>query len=298
MADESTVTEIAHRLYGLPLGEFVAARNAAAVGSASRTVRGLKKSAAGAHLVNLLVRGDDGLVDEIRDLGARLRSAQAESDAGELRTLDRERRALVSRSVQTATAVAQEAGAKATGASLRDVEQTVWAALVDAGAFATVQAGMLLRPLSPHGFGAVDLEGASAVEVDVDAVAPERPARSRRGAASSPKVAKKDDGDELSARREARAAAQQEVDEAQAELDAADEAVTAAARAISGSERRVADLKAASADLREQILDVETSLRDERDALPERRADLRAAEKARRTAATAAKRARRRQGDV
>lgn len=293
MADDSALTEIAHRLYGLPLGEFIAARNAAAkdaVGDVSRAVKGFKKSAAGAHLVNLLVREDDDLLDEIRDLGSRLRSAQAESDAAGLRSLDQERRALVGRSVTAAASVAESEGTKATDASLRDVEQTVWAALVDAGAFATMRAGTLLRPLSPNGFGSVDLEGASAVDVDVEAVESARPpARSK---------AAKDDGDELRARREAKAAAQREVDEAQAELDAADDAVTAASDAISHSEQRIADLKEELAELRERISEVERSLTEERDAQSARRADLRAAEKARRTATTAAERARRRQGDV
>lgn len=307
MADDSSLTEIAHRLYGLPLGEFIAARNAAAKdagGDVARYVKAFRKSAAGAHLVNLLVRADGELLDDVRDLGVRLRSAQAESDAAGLRSLDRERRALVSRSVTAAAAVAENAETTATDASLRDVEQTVWAALVDAGAFATMQAGTLLRPLSPNGFGSVDLDGASAVEVDVDAVEAARPARSAKAPAAPPASkaekteTKKDDGDELRARREAKAAAQREVDEAQAELAAADDAVTEASDAINDSERRVADLKAELAELRERISQVETSLRDERDAQSDRRSDLRAAEKARRTAATAADRALRRQGDV
>ena len=302
MADDPQLTEIASRLYGLPLSEFIAARDAETKGAGgSRAVKAFKKSSAGAHLVNLLVRDDDGLLDEIGDLGARLRSAQSSSDAGELRSLDQERRSLVSRSVQAAASLAQGAGVKATEASLRDVEQTVWAALVDAGAFATMRAGTLLRPLSPNGFGSVDLDGASAVPIDVDAQEP--PARARRSAApkkAAPGPATPDEApeDELRARREAKEGAKREAEEAQAELDAADDMVAGAADAISDSEQRVADLKQELADLRARISEVEDALRDERANQSDLRADLRTAEKARRAAATAAERARRRQTDT
>jgi len=292
MADDARITQIAHRLHGLPLAAFIRERDAevaalkkAGEGGLSGRVKALRKPAAGAHLVNLLVRGDPDLMGEVRDLGERLRSAQSAADATGLRTLDRERRTLVTRSVAAARTLADDAGVGATEASLRDVEQSVWAALVDPAAQAAVQAGMLVRPLSPNGFGDVDLDGASAVPVDVAAVQQPRRRRGRRRPTPS---APAPDTSEASA----------QVEVAAAELAGAERALAEATRSVSDTDVRLDALQDELAELRERTAAVEDAIRDGRAERSDRRAAVRSAEKARRTAATKAERARRRLDDL
>ncbi|MET0446887.1 MAG: hypothetical protein ABW004_00720, partial [Aeromicrobium sp.] len=181
MVDDSLLWDTARDLYATPLPEFIAARNERVQAlrkdghdRVAREVAAFRKPSAGAEAVNRLIRDDEQLADDVAELGARLRAAQADPVATQLRALDQERRALVVR----ARSAARELDDALTTATLDHVEQTVWAALVDAQAAAVVLAGVLVRPLSPGGFGEVDTTDASAVDVEA-AKAPPRPRRAR-----------------------------------------------------------------------------------------------------------------------
>ncbi|MET0930266.1 MAG: hypothetical protein ABWX74_12140, partial [Aeromicrobium sp.] len=181
MVDDSLLWDTARDLYATPLPEFIAARNERVRAlrkdghdRVAREVAAFRKPSAGAEAVNRLIRDDEQLADDVAELGARLRAAQADPVATQLRALDQERRALVVR----ARSAARELDDALTAATLDHVEQTVWAALVDAQAAAVVLAGVLVRPLSPGGFGVVDTRDASAVDVEA-AEAPPRPRRAR-----------------------------------------------------------------------------------------------------------------------
>ena len=291
---------VALRLHALPTTEFVSARDDEArslratgeVDAAAR-VKALRRPSAAAGLVNALVRDDTSLVEELRQVGRRLRPAQQTADPAELRALDRERRALVSRCVDAAADLARRSGQSATAATLREIEQTFWAALVDAGAFAAVAAGALRRSLAPNGFGPVDLDDASAVAVDVEAdpVASRRPAARRRDsrdeAVTDPPAARRD---AESAR--ALGAARHVLEEAEAALSAAEDAERQAAERATAAGEEVETLKRELADLRRQLTSTEAALREAARADRAGTTAQQAAQRSRREAARAVEAAR------
>ena len=295
MTTDDPFEVMALRLHGLPTSEFVSARDgevrslraAGDVDLAAR-VKALRRPSAAAGLLNALVRDDARLVEELREVGRRLRVAQRTADAAELRALDRERRALVSKCVDAAADLAKRSGQPPTAATLREVEQTCWAALVDAAAFATVAEGALRRSLAPNGFGLVDLDDASAVAVDVedDPVAPRRRSAHRRSprseAAIDPPAAKRD---AESAR--ALDAARHELSEAEAALGAAEDDERRAADRSTAAGDDVETLKHELADLRRQLTRTEASLRDAARADREGAKALQAAQRSRREATRA-----------
>ncbi len=168
--DEQQLADIAAALYRLPLEEFVTARTTAAKAAAADSgrapaddVRALPKPSAAAWAVNMLAVHRPGPLKELAELGALMRSAQDDLDAGALRSLAQERRQLLNRVMDTARTVAEEHGRKLSGAVAIEVEQTLRAATVDEGAATAVRSGRLLRVLSADGVDRVDLRDAVAV---------------------------------------------------------------------------------------------------------------------------------------
>ena len=284
----------AKALYATALPDFIAGRTervrelrAAGHDDVARRVTAFKKPSAGAHAVNRLIREQPDLADDVAELGGRLRAAQAEGAAAkELRALDQERRALVNR----ARDVASRADSGATAATLDHVEQTIWAAVLDARAAAIVLAGVLVRPLSPGGFGEVDTDGASAVPVEA---APEPTPSRRRAAARTPDDDDQAEDSRAADEREAREAeaarvraeAEQAVSDAQDAHRSAQQAVERATKEADRAVRRRADLEQERDDLRERLAAAEESLRAAKTEITARSAALRDAEKQRRHAA-------------
>ena len=168
--DEQQLADIAAALYRLPLEEFVTARTTAVKAAAADSgrapaddVRALPKPSAAAWAVNMLAVHRPGPLKELAELGALMRSAQDDLDAGALRSLAQERRQLLNKVMDTARTVAEEHGRKLSGAVATEVEQTLRAATVDEGAAAAVRSGRLLRVLSADGVDRVDLRDAVAV---------------------------------------------------------------------------------------------------------------------------------------
>lgn len=168
--DEQQLADIAASLYRLPLEEFVTARTTAAKAAAADSgrapaddVRALPKPSAAAWAVNMLAVHRPGPLKELAELGALMRSAQDDLDAGALRSLAQERRQLLNKVMVAARMVAEEHGRKLSGAVATEVEQTLRAATVDEGAAAAVRSGRLLRVLSADGVDRVDLRDAVAV---------------------------------------------------------------------------------------------------------------------------------------
>lgn len=162
--------QIASELYTLPLDEFTAARNAAAKNAddkaLAKEVRALRKPTASAWLLNAmnLHRGDQ--LRQALTLGAAMREAQEQLDRSELKKLGAQRQQLISALVKDGTALADELGHPVSAAAALEVEQTLRAAMADAGAAAAVATGRLTRPLEATGWEAVDLAGAVAGTFD------------------------------------------------------------------------------------------------------------------------------------
>lgn len=160
-------TETATRLYALPLDTFVEARNAAAAAARSdgdkylaASLKALSKPSSSAWLVNVLVARRRARVEEILELGASLRQAQAGMDRAQLNALGQQRQRLIAAVAQESLEAASETGHTAGAAALPGVEQTLRAALADPAAAAAVLTGRLVRALEASGWEAVDLEGA------------------------------------------------------------------------------------------------------------------------------------------
>lgn len=251
---EDALAEIADELYGLPPEAFTAARNARAkqVRSDDRAladaVAGLRKPSAPAWLVNQLVRRRRDELDELFELGAQLRAAQAEVDAAALTALARERRKVVGAVASEAGALAEGLGHPVRGPVLDDVASTLQAAMTDATATDAVRSGRLVRGLEAIG-----------TEVDLtDAVAAWTPGASARSTAPVPR-------DEVGDRR---ALKQRQADEAAAR--AAETAVAAAAEAEEEAAAAERALEAASGPRDE----ARAALDDARAARGALRADL------------------------
>ncbi|KQR74889.1 hypothetical protein ASF98_03245 [Arthrobacter sp. Leaf337] len=167
---EQQLADIASALYRLPLEGFVAARTAAAKAAAADAgrdladaVRALPKPSAAAWAVNMLAVHRPDSLGELAKLGAAMRGAQEDLDAGALRALSQERRQLLTRVMGTAREVAEQQGRKVSAAVAAEVEATLRAATVDESAAAAVRSGRLLRVLSADGVDRVDLRDAVAV---------------------------------------------------------------------------------------------------------------------------------------
>lgn len=300
MTGDADAWETARALYALPRADFISARNAEARRlkrsdpDVAAQVAGLGKPSAAADLVNRWVRSRTDLVTEVRDLGSRLRSAQRRSEASRLRELDQGRRELVNRCVDAARSVAEDAGERATEATLRDVEQTVWAAIVDAGAFAALKAGVLVRPMSPGGFGAVDTSASSAlpVEAEDEDLAPDPPPAATRRPSGTREAAPRPPTP-TRAQQEARRKARHDLEVATDELQAAEGAADDATRIAEEADELVTRLQQERDELRERLTALEQQVRDVARDVKDRQSARRFAERARRAASDRLDRARR-----
>ena len=146
----------AERLYGLPLGDFTAARNTLARETAkegdrqgAEAIRSLRKPSAAAWALNQLARGHGDELGELLSAGERLRRAQAELLAGGDRAAFREasklEQRLVSELARKAVGIAREAGTAATDALERRIADTLRAAALDPAVAGSLRAGRLVR---------------------------------------------------------------------------------------------------------------------------------------------------------
>jgi hypothetical protein len=253
------------RLYGLPLDEFVAARNAAAkeattAGDKDRSarLRALAKPTVAAWVVNRAVRElpDDAL--PLFRLGGELRAASAARDQPRVRELDRERRHLLDGLLDAIRSTIRPGGRAPSDGVLRTVRETFVAAVADSDAADAVRAGRLTRGLEYVGFGLVDETGEA-----VDAESQHATARERTP----------DEGTERDV-----AEAEAEVDRLEGELDRAQRATRERSVALGDVEAEVERLDHRVAALRRE-LDAASSEHETRAAAATRaRTDLADAE--------------------
>ncbi|WP_336208953.1 hypothetical protein [Nonomuraea sp. LPB2021202275-12-8] len=145
---------MASRLYALPPSEFTAARTAEAgaakqAGDAAlaREIAGLRRPTVSAWAVNRVAREHPDELAELLSLGHELRDAWQAQDAEALAELTRRRAEVTGR---LARLIREGGGLSAAAAA--EVDQTLDAAVVDAGAAEEVRRGRLVKPLSYSGF--------------------------------------------------------------------------------------------------------------------------------------------------
>ncbi|MHA7292397.1 type III secretion system stalk subunit SctO [Arthrobacter sp. HLT1-21] len=161
---EPALREAAARLYGLPLEEFTAGRNALAKSTEDKPlaeqIKRLPKPSMAGWLVNMLVQRHQSAMREALELGVALRSAQDRLDQKLMKELGQQRQRVLTSLGQDSVAVATELGHGVSASVAAEVEQTFRAAMTDPDAAAAVSSGRLLRALSASGWDAVDLAGA------------------------------------------------------------------------------------------------------------------------------------------
>jgi hypothetical protein len=150
-------------LYGAPLDEFVARRNALAKElraekerELAAEVAALRKPSAGAWALNQVARTDHGLVAALLGLVDRFRQATDDALAGDasgLREVQGDARPAVDDLVGAAMAVVADSGRGATDDLRRRVADTLRAALVDPAVARDLDAGRLTDDHAAPGFG-------------------------------------------------------------------------------------------------------------------------------------------------
>jgi hypothetical protein len=176
---EASLAQAADELYALPAEEFTAARNAKvkqvrADGDRelAAAIQRLARPSAAAALANLLVRQDAAAFEPLLELGVALRKATAALDGAAMRTLSRQQQQVVGTLVRRARDVSKDEGLKVSEGTLRELDDTLRAAIADAGAAEQLMAGQLTGPLQHSGFGPAPTGHLTVV--------PDRPARSSK----------------------------------------------------------------------------------------------------------------------
>ena len=175
--------EVVDQLYGADVAGFTESRNRFA-GQARKdgdkelaaAIAALGKPSRSAYAVNLLVRRDPAVGEDLTELGTELRDAEQARDAARMRELARRRRQVIDGLADQAFDLI---GVDEPAAALREeVTATLTAALADPDVAEQILAGALVRPVRWEGFGSVPLSRISAL--------PQRPPR------ADPKPAVKD----------------------------------------------------------------------------------------------------------
>jgi hypothetical protein len=262
LGDDGELGAIADELYGLPASEFTSARDSR-VASARQAgdrqlaaeIKKLRRPTASAWLTNQLVRARQEEVTALLQLGSALRDAQAQLAADDLRRLSQQGQQSVSALGQDARHLAGDRGVRVADDTIREVEETLHAALADPAASAAVGAGHLTAALHYAGFGS--LEGDRPVPVKAAAREKPRPdvEKAARQEAQAELTAAGREVGELQRSLE-RARQQQErldhrvqnlseeLEQLQADAHEAGVAVRDAERALQVSERRLAQAQA------------------------------------------------------
>jgi len=223
------VVDSAEDLYGLPLDEFTAARNAlsaelkkAGDSEGAAAVKSLKKPPVSVWAINQLARSDSDDVGALLEAGERLRNAQNSvmegSDPAALRSAMADRRELVTDLARRAAQTLEREGAKPSRTHLDRISATLMNAAVDDEAREGLRSGTLTGDVD----AAEDLGGAwtSAAVVDPD----DRPAGEVRAARKEAERLKREADD-------AEAMASEMAREAERARSIADQAMQAASDA-------------------------------------------------------------------
>ncbi|MDO7869306.1 hypothetical protein [Nocardioides jiangxiensis] len=279
-----TLLSVAEELYGLPLAAFTAARDerAKALRAKAReesdAVKALRKPSLAAWVLNLLVRREPAQIDQLVSVGAALRDAASSLDATQLRALTAQRRQLTAAVTTVARRHALAEGQKVTEAVAAEIEATLTAAMVDAGAAAALQSGLLVKAFATTGVDELDPTAYVAVPDAIGHVASSVPATLH--AVPDPSEAER--------RREARKA----LAVADKELRIAREALSRAEVRHRGAQAQALQVESEIDELRRRLAELEereeaaqTAVERAAAAVADAREEVAAAEEAREAAA-------------
>ncbi|MBF6332559.1 hypothetical protein [Nocardia transvalensis] len=230
--------EVTQQLYGLDPAEFIAARDeqvkaarAAGDKESATAIGKLRKPTVAAWAVNLLAREAAEEVGALLDLGAALQDAQRRLSGDQLRALTTQRQQVVNALSHKAAQLASERGRELGEPVLREVGQTLHAALADPDVAQQVRDGVLTTAANYEGFGPAG-PALSAVPEPT----------TRREPKSEPKP-----------KPDRAAAARQELDDALEALETAREAKDSAQSDLDRHTQEVAELDSRIAELRAEL---------------------------------------------
>jgi hypothetical protein len=299
------VAAAAGELYGLPLGEFTAARAERAKQARSAGDRGaaaviakLPKPNVVAWLANQLARQHPGEIRPLLELGESLRQATAALDAPRLGQLSRQQRQVVSALMGRARELAAEAGHAVSDGTARGLEETLHAALADEHAARELAQGQLAAGLSRTGFPGIDAAagawaGAGAGDTAATALARERvppaePGPPGQAAGSAARAAKAG-----SAQRAAKAASERRAEAARAAAEARRQQLERARRTEADARGDAAEAGREQDRARAALVEAEGAARQAEETISRLQAELDAALDARNSAGPAQRQARR-----
>lgn len=152
--------EVARELYDGSPEDFVAVRKSRAAEAKAagdrdlaKQITALRRPTRSAWIVNLLSFQAADELSGLLDLGAALAEAQQRLSGNDLRQLSRQRSAAISALVRRGSQLAQVRGHQPSEATLREVTDTLQAALSDPQVAEIVRHGRLTQPQSYGGFG-------------------------------------------------------------------------------------------------------------------------------------------------
>ncbi len=156
--------EAAEELYALPPAEFtrerdrlVRAAREAGERDLAAAIGELRRPTLAAWAVNLLVRKEAALVQQVLDVGEALREAQESLQGDALRDLGRQRRELVAAVVARASDLVADQGADLSDSAQQQVSASLNAALADPHTAHVVTSGLLVKPVESGGLPALEL---------------------------------------------------------------------------------------------------------------------------------------------
>jgi predicted nucleic acid-binding Zn-ribbon protein len=251
VADQALL-DVAGRLYGGMPGDFTPERTTAEKAARAdgdrelaAALKNLKKPSVGAWAVNLLVRREAEQIDQVLALAESLRAAAEALDGEELRALTRQRRQLTSALTTRARQLALELGSRLTQAVADQVEGTLNAAMLDAGAADAVRTGLLVTTISATGLDDSSWESAVAVPSALGTrAAPSEDAAGGSGPALHVVPENK---------RLLREVAEEKLAEAEAEVAAAQKSVKKAGKAVSDLQGKRFQLRSEIDELQRRI---------------------------------------------
>ncbi|MFC4604441.1 hypothetical protein [Rhodococcus kronopolitis] len=232
---------VADELYAVTPSDFVAARRTAVANAKdagektlAKEVGGLRKPTTTGWALNVLVRAEPAIVDQLLDLGAALRSAHQALRGDELRSLAAQRAAVISALTNRAAAAAREHGHELSEAVLREVSQSLTAAIADPDIGADLRRGRMLGAVSYSGFGPAALASVPAPAPAAEETPPDDERQAHTEA---------NDDAVRRAHEEALRRAQAAVDEAQRAAHEAASDLDEAAKRSRDAHRRVEELR-------------------------------------------------------
>ncbi|HEY9313733.1 hypothetical protein [Williamsia sp.] len=158
------INEVTDELYGLEPADFVEIRTARAKEARSdgdralaNKIAALRRPTTVAWMVNILARERAEDVTNLLELGEAMRDAQRHLAGDDLRTLTTQRQHVVRAMAKQAGALAADHGYQASETALREVGQSLHAALADPEIGELVRAGRLLSAVSYSGMGPAGL---------------------------------------------------------------------------------------------------------------------------------------------